>query len=75
MHQGIQCKFPHPPVYKSNNYAFEHEGVRKKMILLMLFDFSRESVFKFGVWMRGKGVGVGGWRENFLEFPGIFLRI
>ena len=46
------------------------------MILLILFDFSRKSGLKFGVWMWGtpKGKGVWGWgdggggcRENLSE--------
>ena len=41
--------------HSSHRSHFTFEGVRKKMILLMLFDFSRKSGLKFGV--RGMDVG------------------
>ena len=43
------------------------------MMFLMIFDFSRKSGIKFGVWMWGtpKGKGVWGWREVSGKFPGI----
>ena len=42
----------------------KYEGERKKMILLMLFDFSRKWGLKFGVWGTPKGKWVWGWGEG-----------